>query len=163
MKAMTLTQPWASLVALGAKNIETRSWTTAYRGPLAIHAAKTFGVWKEAGIRAMFEQFPEFEIALQKQGWGLNELPRSAMVATCQLVGIVRTEVLVEKHVHEWTGSDGWGYRFELTHDESIFGDYTPGRYAWLLADVRQLPIAYSARGALGLWEWTPTEPIVYA
>lgn len=39
MKALTLWQPWASLVALGAKRIETRSWSTTYRGPLAIHAA----------------------------------------------------------------------------------------------------------------------------
>src|SRR5260370_42620635 len=30
-------QPWATLIALGAKRIETRSWSTPYRGPLAIH------------------------------------------------------------------------------------------------------------------------------
>ena len=42
MKALTLTQPWASLVACGAKTIETRSWRTPYRGPVAIHAAKGF-------------------------------------------------------------------------------------------------------------------------
>ena len=39
MKVLTLHQPWASLVALGVKTIETRSWSTQYRGPLAIHAA----------------------------------------------------------------------------------------------------------------------------
>src|SRR5258708_5270609 len=40
VKALTLWQPWASLIAVGAKTIETRSWSTSYRGPLAIHAAK---------------------------------------------------------------------------------------------------------------------------
>jgi hypothetical protein len=40
MKVLSLTQPWATLAAIGAKKIETRSWSTAYRGPLAIHAAK---------------------------------------------------------------------------------------------------------------------------
>jgi activating signal cointegrator 1 len=45
MKAITLTQPWATLVAIGAKRIETRSWPTNYRGPLAIHAAKGFPKW----------------------------------------------------------------------------------------------------------------------
>lgn len=40
MKALTLWQPWASLVALGVKTIETRSWSTSHRGPLAIHASK---------------------------------------------------------------------------------------------------------------------------
>lgn len=42
-KILTLSQPYASLVALGAKRIETRSWRTSYRGPLAIHAAKGLG------------------------------------------------------------------------------------------------------------------------
>jgi hypothetical protein len=36
MKALTLIQPWASLVAIGAKRVETRGWRTSYRGPLAI-------------------------------------------------------------------------------------------------------------------------------
>jgi len=35
MKALTLYQPFASLVALGLKQVETRSWRTSYRGPLA--------------------------------------------------------------------------------------------------------------------------------
>jgi len=39
VKTLTLSQRWATLVALGAKRIETRSWRTSYRGPLAIHAA----------------------------------------------------------------------------------------------------------------------------
>lgn len=40
VRALTLWQPWASLVAVGAKTIETRGWSTDYRGPLLIHAAK---------------------------------------------------------------------------------------------------------------------------
>lgn len=40
IKALTLYQPWATLIAIGAKKIETRSWDTKYRGPLAIHASK---------------------------------------------------------------------------------------------------------------------------
>ena len=40
MKALSLTQPWATLVVIGAKRIETRFWHTSYVGPLLIHAAK---------------------------------------------------------------------------------------------------------------------------
>lgn len=40
MKAISLWQPWATLVTVGRKQIETRSWATGYRGPLLIHAAK---------------------------------------------------------------------------------------------------------------------------
>ena len=39
MKALSLRQPWASLIANGRKTIETRTWRTHYRGPLAIHAS----------------------------------------------------------------------------------------------------------------------------
>lgn len=38
MKALSLMEPWAALIAAGVKSIETRSWRTAYRGPLYIHA-----------------------------------------------------------------------------------------------------------------------------
>ncbi|MYC08182.1 MAG: ASCH domain-containing protein [Chloroflexi bacterium] len=39
MRALSLRQPWASMVADGRKTIETRTWRTNYRGPLAIHAS----------------------------------------------------------------------------------------------------------------------------
>ena len=39
MKALTIWQPWASLLVSGQKKYETRSWATSYRGPIAIHAA----------------------------------------------------------------------------------------------------------------------------
>jgi hypothetical protein len=39
MRALSLWQPWASLIADGRKKIETRHWAMLYRGPLAIHAA----------------------------------------------------------------------------------------------------------------------------
>lgn len=40
MKAITIIQPWATLIAIGAKRFETRSWATTHRGPIAIHAGK---------------------------------------------------------------------------------------------------------------------------
>lgn len=43
MKALTLKQPWAGMVANGTKTIETRTWSTSYRGPLAIHASQPDG------------------------------------------------------------------------------------------------------------------------
>ena len=41
MKALTVKQPWAELIALGVKKIENRTWPTTHRGPLAIHAGRT--------------------------------------------------------------------------------------------------------------------------
>ena len=39
MRALSIRQPWASLVARGLKTVEVRSWSTPYRGPLLICAA----------------------------------------------------------------------------------------------------------------------------
>jgi ASCH domain len=36
---LTIRQPWAGAVAAGYKDVENRSWSTSYRGPLLIHAA----------------------------------------------------------------------------------------------------------------------------
>nr|WP_139181574.1 ASCH domain-containing protein [Pelosinus fermentans] len=45
MKAITILQSWASLIACGAKLIETRSWATKYRGKIAINVAKSCKKW----------------------------------------------------------------------------------------------------------------------
>jgi len=45
MKAITLHQPWASLVASGKKTIETRRWCTSWRGDVLICASKRRPVW----------------------------------------------------------------------------------------------------------------------
>lgn len=44
MKALTIKQPWAHLIVTGQKDIENRSWATAYRGPVLIHAGKSLDV-----------------------------------------------------------------------------------------------------------------------
>jgi ASCH domain len=41
LKALSLKQPWANMVASGEKTIETRKWPTDYRGPLLIVSSKT--------------------------------------------------------------------------------------------------------------------------
>jgi hypothetical protein len=41
MKALSVKQPWASMIASGEKTIETRTWSTNYRGDLLIVSSKT--------------------------------------------------------------------------------------------------------------------------
>lgn len=41
MKALTICQPYAHLITIGAKRVENRNWSTPYRGPLVIHAGKS--------------------------------------------------------------------------------------------------------------------------
>jgi activating signal cointegrator 1 len=163
MKAITLSQPWATLVAIGAKRIETRGWSTKYRGPLAIHAAKGLGGlgMEPSGFGLEFDldllcREPKFVDCLLNAGYTRTSmLPRGQVVAICDLVSV--REILPapskrELPGWEWAGPDGTNYRFELDDREYAFGDYTAGRHAWLLHNVRQItPVP--AKGALGLWE----------
>src|SRR5690242_7565318 len=91
MKALTLRQPWATLVALEAKRTETRSWRTPYRGSLAIHAAKTM---TKAASSLCWEE--PFRTALEAGGYRAEDgptinpfgLPLGAMIAIAVLIDI---------------------------------------------------------------------------
>lgn len=150
MKALTLTQPWATLVAIGAKRIETRSWATRYRGPLAIHAAKN--VPKPA--RALYRDNWRFFTVLRNAGYGgSSRLPLGAVLAICRLVDCVRIEP---------SGIIGkWTYLLADKDRECAFGDYSIGRFAWILTDVQALPELIRAKGARGLWEWNGTPEVL--
>jgi hypothetical protein len=41
MKIISIRQPWASLIVSGVKDVENRTWSTRYRGPVLIHASRT--------------------------------------------------------------------------------------------------------------------------
>ena len=45
--AISLWEPWAAAIKLKLKCIETRGWSTKYRGPIAIHAARSRGHLKQ--------------------------------------------------------------------------------------------------------------------
>ena len=165
MKVITLTQPWATLVAIGAKRIETRSWATKYRGPLLIHAAAGLG---PGGKRAFYARCystvfgnalaPAIKGTREIAGYTIphfdaGKLPRGAIIARANLIRIVETDdLLVDGRASVITGQgiETW----HLSDQEVSFGDYTPGRYAWLLADVQPLATPIPAKGKLGLWEF---------
>lgn len=43
MKVLTVRQPWAWAILYAGKDIENRSWSTSFRGPLAIHSSMKAG------------------------------------------------------------------------------------------------------------------------
>jgi hypothetical protein len=132
MKVLTLTQPWATLVALGAKRFETHSWGTTYRVRLAIHAAKGFPGWAR---ETCLENEWMYD-ALKEHDLGITDLPLGQIIAVCHLVSAVPVE------------NSPW----VISEREAAFGDYRAGRCVWYLDDVRRLPTPIPARGALGLW-----------
>lgn len=158
MKALTLTQPWATLVAIGAKKIETRSWRTDYRGPLAIHAAAGLGpVGGMKGLSELCVSQP-FRDALRAGGYcdaggipELSRLPLGAIVAVCELrdCRIIGRELNGDATI----AADDMISFVPILGDERAFGDYSPGRWAWVLKNVVALPEPIPAKGKLGLWE----------
>lgn len=135
MRILTLTQPWATLVALGHKKVETRSWSTPYRGSMAIHAAKG---WKPENA--------EWATELVERGLIPSTLPFGQIVCVVHLKDVLPTnpptwhadQVL---EMHKW---------FMPDEKEREFGNYDPGRYAWLMEDLRPIP-PMKFKGAQGL------------
>lgn len=148
MKVLSVRQPWAWMIIrpdlqgedrrsaqlTGAmKTIENRSWPTAYRGPLLIHAAK-----------AMTK--PEY---LAAAGY-LDALTRSAGIAPVSLPpmdqlqrgGIVGMACVVDCIAPP--------SRTVGAHSRSHW--HIEGMYGWLLADACSLPF-HELKGRLGLFE----------
>lgn len=151
MKAITLWQPWASLIACKAKKYETRSWYTNYRGPIAIHAAKrAFGTGsyldRELYVFADALGLPDI--------YSFDTLAHGCIVAYAELVGC-----------HEMF-DDGSGYKHKIflkrphyqkeyiQGNEFIFGNWSAGRYAWEFSNIQILDIPIPAKGKQGFWNW---------
>ena len=150
MKALTLWQPWASLVALGKKRIETRSWSTKYRGELAIHAAASLPP-KWLGASRHNEEFRDAIADVfncrrdrdERMGFhvddALKKLDYGAVLCIVNLVSIEETSEMFPEHLPDY---------------ERLFGNYEPGRYAWALEVVEVFDEPIPAKGNRMLWNW---------
>jgi hypothetical protein len=88
MKVLTILQPWASLIVHGCRPSDYRSWQTAYRGPLAIHAGRRF----EPQQRRQCGTLP-IERLLNAAGIRrVSDLPLGAIVGVVTLVDCVPTD-----------------------------------------------------------------------
>lgn len=128
MKAITLLQPWASLVVMGYKTVETRSWTTAYRGRLLIHAGKGKGGRLLCERPSIRPHIPDF-----------GALPFGAIIGEAELFDIVR--VPADENMDR------------KSLEENAFGPAAV-RYSWLLRNAVLYDEPIPATGRLGLWEY---------
>src|SRR5437879_1749653 len=91
MRVLSIRQPWASLLVLGVKRWETRSWHTSHRGPLAIHAARKIS----PTTRTLCDQEP-MRTLLERAGLILDQLPRGVVLGTAYLVDCVVVDELAD-------------------------------------------------------------------
>lgn len=147
MKALSLWQPWSAAVARGAKKIETRNWSTGYRGPLLIHAARTkVGLEVARPMSAIWRDVLRVPPNQSLEAM-LRELPFGAVLARCELFDCVPagdTEAI--RDAARRSGERYSPYEREL-------GDYRRGRWAWLLRNVEALPEPIPARGRQSLFD----------
>ena len=126
MKALTIREPYASLILHGIKKIETRTWKTNYRGEIYIHA----------GISKMSKDILNNKKLMNlydgiSPGYG-------KIICKCNLVDVV-----------EMTSE----YIKSVSENELICGMFEVGNYAWILDDIEVInPI--ECKGKLGIWNY---------
>lgn len=128
MKALSIRQPWASLIAKGYKAIELRTWKRSYRGPLAIHASK---------------KPDRFSMTVSPVGIVTknHNQPLGAIIAVCTLEDIIQygSRQNYDRDILKHRCPETW---------------FQSGLYGWVLTDIKKLdtPIPIP-KGQLGLWD----------
>lgn len=162
LPTITLWQPWASLVTLGIKTIETRSWAAPERligQRIGIHAARRIARLGEA--RETWDALPsgayeatrstENPTRFPPDGQIVDPLPLGVLLGTVRLTACVPMVENIPPQ-NEWrepwdiltlepwpirTAWRGFGSAetIQAYADQRPFGDFAPGRFAWLLDD----------------------------
>jgi hypothetical protein len=140
MKALTLKQPWASLVAKAFKTIELRTTRTKYRGKLAIHAGKTFDYYALYGAGVIHP--------FNKVYTGNEHLmPTGAILAICELYDVI-----------EFTGNTALFRKFKDQHCYPWTINKDTKLYGWRLQAIRILKYPVPCRGMPGMFNLNEKE-----
>jgi activating signal cointegrator 1 len=164
--AISLWQPYASLIAAGVKPYETRGFAPPARllgHRIAIHAAKRVPVRGELGT----DVEAAISAALGRDDWfGRDGLPLGAVVCTAVIFCAIQIyEPLYERGIArtDRTITQFW----DAVHQPpsqipiDLFGDYSAGRWCWELKDIEVLPDPIPARGRQMIgWSWSGTRGI---
>ena len=138
MRALSIWQPWATLIMTGHKRIETRGWAAPYsiRGQrIAIAATKTIRAEQRHAA-----QEPHFREHYSATGLpSICELPLGCILGTVVIDGCREIDSELMQR---------------LDSREEAFGIYAPARFAWFLRDPQPLPAPITVRGAQGLWNY---------
>lgn len=135
MKALTIHQPFAQYLADDVKKYETRSWSTHYRGLVAIHAGKT---WNND---------------LKMQAKSLSDRYRSLPdIGDTPVLGAILAIGLLEDCISSRVLRD------RIDQTEAAVGNFANGRYGWKIKVIERFDNPIPAKGQQGLWEWDWSE-----
>ena len=129
MKVVSIIEPWASLIKEKVKYIETRSWKTNYRGKIYIHASLKKVPKKDERINNLIT-------LLKDKDFKYGHIIAEATLVDC----IYMDKDFISK--------------IKNNNQEYICGEYSVGRYAWVLEDIKELSKPIPAKGSLGIWNY---------
>ena len=144
MKAITLYDPWGSLMAIGAKVNETRGCRTTHRGDICIHVAKADYGCSDEVAQAVIKAF---------QSRGIVPQP----VFGC-IVAVVDLWDVQPSKLFKTKGSMIWPGEFEVSEEELQFGNYDSGRWIYRTRNLRRLTIPVPCRGFQSIGWTVPPE-----
>lgn len=122
MRALTICQPYAELIARGIKRVENRFWETRYRGPLLIHAGKS----------KKFLHGDNYGIPPAEMNWG-------AVVAIADVEACYHIAEILE-------GPLPASHEFLRTHE------HCEGPYCFVLGNIRRFKNPVPYKGAQGFF-----------
>lgn len=138
MRVLSIRQPWATLIMLGIKQLETRRWRTDYRGELVIHAAATGGQTSTDALMRLERRIGAMPTSLVEKDYPLGAL-----------LGIVQLDECLPISPRLIAA---------LTPLERNLGWYQDVGFVWDLARAgrRRLTQPIACAGRLGLWTLSP-------
>ena len=137
MKAITISQPYASKIAEYSKFVENRTWPTSYRGPIAIHA----------GLGKQYLSTTE-----------LRKYPTGCVIATAKLSACISLDEILAKassksSLQQRSLIPGTWFSWAAIGCH----EHTEGPWCWILEDVKKIePVP--AKGKQQIWNWDNPE-----
>ena len=126
MKVLSIKEPFATLIKDKVKIYETRSWKTNYRGVIYINASLSLS--KSENVKKANKYLK-------------SNIKPGYILCKCKLLNCIpMTKEFID-------------YICNKTN-ESDYGSYAEGRYAWELEVIEVLNEPISAKGKLGIWNY---------
>ena len=126
MKVLSIKEPFATLIKDGVKIYETRSWKTNYRGELYIHVS--LGLSKSDNVEKATKYLK-------------SEIKPGYILCKCNLVDCIPMTEEFINYINNET-------------NESDYGRYSEGRFAWKMELIEVLDEPIEAKGKLGIWNY---------
>lgn len=126
MKVISIKEPFATLIKDGVKIYETRSWKTNYRGEVYIHASISLSKAENVSSANKYLK---------------SSINPGHILCKCELIDCIPMTEEFIKYIKEKT-------------NESDYGKYSEGRFAWQLKLLEVLDEPIPAKGKLGIWNY---------